>query len=245
MSAAAPLADEAEFARYQVQDRLEIVAALRALIAAREPLALHADGSAEFAVSIALAVDAARDLLYVDCVADPFYNRRLTRAGAITLAGLLDGVQLRFAAGPAEADVYDERPALRLALPATMLRVQRRETFRVATPLLCQLALTEEGRTRVVEMRVADLSQGGVALVSERNCPRLEIGQVLEGCRIALNADDVLHVALEVRNVAETTTRIGARQVRAGCCFVGLDPAQQVLVARAVAHFERSRRALA
>jgi hypothetical protein len=52
-------------------------------------------------------------------------------------------------------------------------------------------------------------------------------------------------VALEVRNVAETTTRIGARQVRAGCCFVGLDPAQQVLVARAVAHFERSRRALA
>jgi c-di-GMP-binding flagellar brake protein YcgR len=245
VSAHAPQPGDEELARYQVHDRLEILAALRALIAAREPVTLHADGGGEFAVSAPLAVDTERGLLYVDCVADPFFNRRLTRAGSVTVVGLLDGVKLRFEAGAAEADVYDERPALRLAMPERMLRLQRRETFRVATPLMCQLALAEEGRTRVVEMRVADLSLGGVALVGERAAPRFDIGQVLENCRIALNPEDVLRVNLEVRNVAETVTRAGARQVRAGCAFVSLAPDQEVLVSRAVSHFERSRRALA
>jgi c-di-GMP-binding flagellar brake protein YcgR len=230
--------------RYLVHDRLEIVAALRALIAARAAAMLHPDGAEEAALSAPLAVDTEGDILYVDCVADPFFNRRLTQAEGVTLVAMLDGVKLQFEAGRAAADVYDRRPALRLPLPARMLRLQRRETFRVSATLTCQVALAMEGQTRVVEMRVADLSLGGVALVAERAALRFEIGQVLENCRIELTPQSALLATLEVRNVAESTLPSGLRQVRVGCCFVGLGPELEVQVARTVGQLERSRRAL-
>jgi c-di-GMP-binding flagellar brake protein YcgR len=230
--------------RYHVYDRLEIVAALRALIAGREPVTLHAAGAAEFALSMALALDAEQDLLYVDCAADPLVNRRLTQAPGVMLVAMHQGVKLQFDTGRAEPVLYDRRPALRLPLPGLMLRLQRRETFRVAATLTCQVALPEEGQTRVVELRVADLSLGGVALVAEGDKLRFEIGQVLENCRIELNEQSALLASLEVRNVAETTTRSGKRQVRVGCCFVGLGPELEVQVARTVGQLERGRRLL-
>jgi len=231
--------------RFLVHERLEIVASLRRLLASREPLSVHWDGNDGFALTALLAVNQEFEELVLDCLGDARANRRLIESEDLSLVASMDGVKLQFSAQRAEPTVFEGRPALRVRLPELMLRLQRRETFRVRAPLSCELALEVDGRLCVLELRVGDLSLGGLSLVTDRNYVSIEPGSLIENCRINLGAIGTLAARLEVRNVMESRNRQGARQLRFGCRFVNLSGSMENLVSRYIAQLERQRRVLA
>jgi len=245
VSLRAPEALGEELDRFQVHDRLEIAAVLRRLLAAREPLSVHWDGNDSFALTALLAVEPQQEALVLDCLGDARANRRLLESEELSLVATLDGVKIQFSAPRAEVAVYEGRAALRLRLPEFLLRLQRRESYRVRVPLACELALEIDGRLCVMELRVADLSLGGVALVSDRAYLNIEPGRVIDNCRIALGGLGTLAARLEIRNVMESRGRNGLRQLRLGCRFVNLPGAMEALIARYIGQLERNRRALA
>ena len=245
MSLRAPEALGDELERFLVHERLEIVAVLRRLLAAREPLSVHWDGNDRFALTALLAVNPDFEELVLDCLGDARANRRLLESEALSVVAAMDGVKIQFSAPRAEATVFEGRPALRVRLPDFLLRLQRRETFRVRAPLACELALDVDGRLCVMELRVADLSLGGVALLSDRPYLNIEPGRVIDRCRIGLGEVGTLAARLEVRNVMESRGRSGLRQLRLGCRFVNLPGTMEALIARYIGQLERNRRALA
>jgi len=238
--AAEPLAGDYE--RFLVHERLEIVSTLRRLVGSREPLSVHWDGNDGFALTALLAINPDFEELVLDCLGDARANRRLLESEELTLRATMDGVKIQFSAQRAEPTLFEGRVALRVRLPEMMLRLQRRETFRVRAPLSCQLALEVDGRLCVLETRVADLSLGGVALTTDRSHLGIQSGTRLENCRIGLGELGALTVTLEVRNVMEGRGRNGSRQVRFGCRFVELPRSMENLVSRYIAQLERNRR---
>jgi c-di-GMP-binding flagellar brake protein YcgR len=245
VSARSPEALGGDLERFLVDERLEIVATLKRLLAAREPLSVHWDGNDSFALTALLAVNPDFEELVLDCLGDARANQRLLQSEELSIVATMDGVKIQFSAPRAETTVFEGRPALRVRLPNLMLRLQRREAYRVRAPLSCELALEVDGRLCVLELRVADLSLGGIALVTDRDYLNVMPGKLIDNCRVGLGGIGTLATRLEVRNVMESRGKSGARQLRLGCRFVNLPGTMETLVARYIANLERSRRALA
>lgn len=235
--AALDAADE----RYTVHDRLEILAALRGVMAARKPVFVYWDDSDCGAMTVLLGTDH-QDGLYLDCLVDPASTRAMIRSGVFRLVAQPGGVKLEFEFEGAEAALWEGRPALRAPMPVLMYRLQRREDFRVPVALRCQVAIDEGERVRMIEPRIADLSLGGIAMVLDRIPAGMEIGRLLSPGRIALGRLGTLVTTLEVRGITELRAAGGAKQVRMGCRFVELPRGADQLLSRYIAELQRNRK---
>ena len=231
---------EQDYDRFLVHDRLEIVSILRKLQTRRDQVTLNWDPSG-FALSMVLAINPEYEEMVLDCGSDPDANKALLKTDRITLVAMVEGVKVQCSGRHADATVFEGYPALRMRLPDLLLRLQRRDYFRVRSNLSSQIALENDGSVRVLEWRVADMSLGGVALVADKEIARLETGRVLENCRIALGPLGTLSLTLQVQNTSETIMRNGARQYRIGCQFVDLSSSIERLISNFINKAERER----
>jgi len=117
-------------------------------------------------------------------------------------------------------------PALHAPIPKEMLRLQRREYFRLKVPLAhkisCQLQAEDLARKPVqLSASVIDIGAGGVAVMLAPGAGELVIGGKLPGCRLSLPEGDPIELTLEVRNISRQTQRNGTELLRVGLRFVG------------------------
>lgn len=241
----APPGDGVELAdeRYTLRARLEIVSLLRAVADQRAPVTLYFLGGSGFVVSSLLHVNPEFEELVFDVGADAEANARLLRATRITLVTWLDGVKMQFTAQRAESTLYDGLAALRMRVPAELLRLQRREFFRAKTPVVNAIhaVVPLAPGHEPLALRILDISAGGVALAAPENAPRLEVEKVYANCRIALPEFGEMRTGLEIRShvvVAEP----GAKVHRYGCRFQGLPQAAAQGVTRYIMKLERQAR---
>ncbi|MGB7595898.1 MAG: PilZ domain-containing protein, partial [Erysipelotrichaceae bacterium] len=136
----------------------------------------------------------------------------------------------------------------RAAFPADLLRLQRREFFRltmpITRPLKCQIPISEgeDGNEFVVDLNVVDISGGGLAIALPEGLD-FAIDKEFKGCRIELPEVGMLVTTLKVRNQFEITLRSGGRVRRAGCEFIKLPGPMLTLVQRYIIKVERERKA--
>jgi c-di-GMP-binding flagellar brake protein YcgR len=230
--------------RYQVRSKLEIVALLRAVADAHIAVTVYFNQGADFIVTNVLDVNPEFEELILDLGADEATNRRLLKATRMTVVTFLDHIRLQFQAQRAEQTFHEQLPALRIRVPDSLLRLQRRNHFRIRTPVTKPIAASfpdPADRRRRVSLRIFDLSCGGVALVAGEGEIALEPGMMLADCRIDLPEVGVLNTVLEVRNAVkhEEGARMNLR--RYGCQFVGLAPAFTSAVQRYITRTERER----
>lgn len=236
-----PELDEEDFERFLVHDRFEIISILRRLQAKREQVTLNMDGQG-FVLTVLLAVNPDYEEIVFDCGRDAESNRRIMQAERMTLVANIDGIKVQFSARGADPTVFEGRPALRMRLPDLVLRLQRRDFYRIPASLTCEATMECEGKVRVLELRVTDLSLGGLALVTDKTYVKFEPGQVLPNCRVNLGTLGRLDLDLEVKNVCDVRARNGMRQTRIGCGFPHLPRDMETLVSRYIGQKERERR---
>lgn len=232
-------------ARYAVSQPAEIVFVLRQIMQNAQLVTAYLDGSADFALTSVLAVLPDTAEVVLDVAPDAAANRRLLAAKRVLLVTSHDQVKVKFATSEVREVRYKGGPALRIPLPGTLVRIQRREHYRIATPitkpLICTLPLPDRGPGAQAETIVLDISIGGVALMDNHDATGFQIGDVFENCRIGLPEVGTLVVTLMVRNSFETPLRNGLSFRRCGCRFLNLPPSSESLVQRYIMYLERSR----
>ena len=228
--------------RFLVRARVEVLALLRALIGRRAPLTVHFGDRGEFMVSSLLAANPEFEELVFDCSGDEEANERLVRSPCIHFVSQLDRVRIQFSATSAEGILCEDLPALRTRIPEVLLRLQRREDYRIALPLvrplLARLPHPHE-RTRSVELRVLDLSRGGIAVADAPPRVPLDNGMVLEGCSLPLPEAGRVGFDAEVSHVMPTAAADGT--TRCGLRFLELHGATLAQIQRFVLRLERER----
>lgn len=229
--------------RFEVRERVEVLALLRAVIVRRAPLSVHFGDGGEFMVTSLLAANPEFEELVFDCSGDEEANERLVRSSRIHFVSQLDRVRIEFSATSAERILCGDLPALRARIPAALLRLQRREDYRVALPLarplLAQLPHPRE-RGRRIELRVLDLSRGGIALAEGSLRVPLETGLVLQGCSLPLPEAGRVGFDAEVSNVVPAAA--GQAVIRCGLRFLDLRGATLAQIQRFVLRLERGAR---
>lgn len=237
-------ANEMDHERYQVHSRFEIASLLRAVADSRIAVTVYFNRGAEFIVTNVLDVMPETEELILDLGADDTANRRLLMADRMTVVTFLDHIRLQFQAQRAEETIHGQLPALRMRLPEMLLRLQRRNFYRLRTPVaqpLTAIFADPLAAGRRLSLRLIDLSCGGVALLADEGDAEFAPGTILQGCRIDLPEIGVLSAALEVRSVAKHVEGVRMSMRRYGCQFVGLAPALASAVQRYITKIERAR----
>ena len=233
-------------ARCTLTSRTEILFQLRAIQKRKLLVNLDIQGSREIVVTSVLAVNEANNSVILDCARGDALNQNLLSGKGAEFVTQLDGVSITFMTGPVTLCTYDKLPALKIALPKSMIRLQRREDFRVpmpiANPVKCIVPAVSDGQPDPVTTHIVDISCGGVALADSSGRINTETGTILENCRLLLPEQDAVFTTLEVRNSAQVRRPNGSFQTRVGCRFVDLPPESANRLQRFVTEIERARR---
>jgi c-di-GMP-binding flagellar brake protein YcgR len=237
---------EKMLARYAVHARTEILFLLRAIQKRNLLVNLDMPGSRQIVVTSIIAVDKANNTLILDSARGDALNHELMSGKGAEFIAQLDGVTISFATGTVTLCEYEKLPALRIALPKSLIRLQRREHFRVqlpiARPVKCIVPSASADDSEAIHTSIVDIGCGGVAIAESGGRLGTETGRILQDCRLLLPEAEVITTSLEVRNSAQIRLLNGAFQTRLGCKFIDLPNDMAAMLQRFVMNIERARR---
>ncbi len=232
---------------FEVDSRREITALLRAIGEKTQLIRMLVHGEADVCVTSILEVDPDSNSVYIDCSIDSEQNKRILAAKRLAFETTLDKIRILFSADEAVATTFNGGPAFVIELPASLIRLQRREFYRMPTPVSNPVRATiplplEQGGGSVV-VPLADISCGGIALLDNRLVLGSTIGQKYAECRLDLPEIGVVTTGLRVRNSMEMTLLNNKTNRRLGCEFIDISRGNMAAVQRYITKLERERNA--
>ncbi len=237
------LLDADDFARYVLEGQTDVVFYLRAIRDRKSNLAIYAGRSSDPFLSVVLDVDDTRGVLIIDAPRDSRQLEQALKSSPLVFLTSLERVKVQFMSPRCTEVTFEGSPALEVPLPARMLRLQRRDYYRLIVPqsprLHC-LIPAGDGGGRMVDATVVDISGGGLAVVAPPSSLNLSVDSRIEDCQITLPELGTITATLQVRNMFRVTERSGS-ELRAGCQFVDLPAAADVLIQRYILRLEHER----
>lgn len=238
-----------DYSRYLLRGRTDILFNLRGLIQKRAMLSAFIDASADSFLTAIVALSADENQLILDAASDETTNRRVEAAEQLICVTQLDRIKIQFAARGIQRIQHEGHDAFRVQVPDVMLRLQRREYFRLTAPsahsLTCLIPTTIGGEHREisVEASVLEISGGGLSITIPSEGMVVEPDMEFGNCRLMLPETGAIVTSLRVRNLFRITNRDGSITLRAGCEFTHLSSAMASTIQRYILKVERERNA--
>lgn len=236
---------------FQVYSRREIVTLLRSIGERNQLVRMIINGGTESIVTSILRIDERNGLVIVDCAPNAPQNQRILQSDNISFETLLEHIRILFFVTKIDSCMFENLPAFSFAIPASLVRLQRREFYRVLTPIVNPVRCTiivphevEEGSSTVV-LTLQNVSGGGIAVLDERKQVDNTIGRIYKDCRIDLPGGNLVIATLQIRNSQEITLASGKSIRRIGCLFVDLPKSMLSAVQRYITKLEREQNAKA
>jgi flagellar brake protein len=232
------------YAAFRVESPRDIAALLRELTDTSTPVRLAAPNGIGMSTVI-WTVDAAGGRLSMRAELDDPQLQALIEADEATAVAYLESVKLQF---ELEQLVLVRSPrscALQARMPSIVYRFQRRESYRVRTlERTAPSALLRHPARLDLQftLRVLDVSIGGCALLMPENVPPPEVGSLLPGTRIELDADTRFVATLRLQHI--TSIQHNAHGVRLGCAMIDLDGEAERALQRYIDQTQKRRRLL-
>jgi c-di-GMP-binding flagellar brake protein YcgR len=241
---APPLLEPGDYAQYLLHAKSEILFVLRSLIEHVSQITVFFNEGKDLLLTTVIAVS--DDALIIDYGASSEMNRKALVVDKLFCVASLKKVRIQFLLRGLTQITYEGRPAFQAKLPTDLLRLQRREFFRltmpITRPLKCAMPTADAAGAGVIEVNVVDISGGGLAIALPDRVD-FEDDQEFANCRIELPEVGTVTATVAIRNQFEITLRSGARVRRAGCEFVKLPGPALTLIQRYIIKVERERKA--
>lgn len=233
-----------DISQFTLDSPVEVIFQLRALVNRHEMVSVYFNHGKDTLLTTLIDVDAQRGEFLFDLGPSEEVNRRLLASDRAVFVATPDGIKMQFASGPVSLSQDDAGRLFRCKLPPDIVKLQRREYFRVETPianpLVCQIH-----QPIPMKLPLHDISLGGLSLVRSGSMPELERMALLIDCRVALPGFGALIFDLEVRNHRLLINRNGSQLELVGCRFIKLNGKMESLLQRYMNQIERERRNLA
>lgn len=235
-----------DYSQYLLRQPLEIRQVLHSLISRRAMVTAYLEGSDHSFLTTALGLSPDDAFLMLDASNDERMNQLAEAAEHLICVTQLDSVKIQFPVSHLQRRPFQGHMALRAAVPDILLRLQRREYYRLVTPsshaLNCTVPIAgPEGLVTSYMARVVDISCGGVAVIVPPAGVPFEPEMEFPDCQIVLPDAGPVHATLKVRNLFRLTNRQGIIMLRAGCQFLGLPESMNTLINRYILKVERGR----
>lgn len=232
-----------EAQRYMINRHVEIDHELRKIAESRAMLSLIA-GRAETPTALSALLHVHKDRLWLDPSREARDNQILLEADSVQAVTSVDRVQILFPCRHLKSETCVEfGPILTASFPDELIRLQRRDSYRLETSLIHPVKCLVRKLDSLIETTVVDLSVGGVGVLAYKELGQLSVGEVYHGCRLSLPDSGEFAVSLAVRSVYDVTRRDRRAAHRAGCQFLDLPASIETQIQRYINRVDRERRA--
>jgi c-di-GMP-binding flagellar brake protein YcgR len=240
--------DDASNDDYMLRSKSEVLTILRSMLKYGTLITVHFNQGQDFLMTSLLNIAADGKSLVFDVGSNAEMNKRALASDKLICISNLEKVRIQFVLHGIDLIEYEGRPAFLADVPKALLRLQRRENFRLALPLLqrikCIIPLKNSAGSMIhMEANILDISGGGIGIIAQSADVELEAGMLIPDCRIELPNVGTILTSLRVRSVFEVTSRNGVRSKRSGCQFIDLSGQMQILIQRYIIKMERERKA--
>lgn len=246
MSQIAQLSEAEIEARFHVTGARPVAFLLTGFTKTADQFSVFCNAGDDSFLTTLLAVFPEKNQLIFDCSGSSESNRRLLASQQAIFVGHPGGIRVQFTCGPVMELIYGGEKAFAVHLPKVIVRLQRRESFRIETPRLNPLQFF--GRAsggEQLKLPIHDISVTGIGLTASSEPVGLASGMRLEKCHFALPGDEHdLFFNATVAQVSERAMRGSLRQWHIGLQFNKLSGAEENRIQRYIARIERERHEL-
>lgn len=232
---------------YQVESRREIIALLRGFKEKNQLISMFINNGSEVFITSVLEIDDTNNIVIIDSAPGAEANQRIVEASQIFFDGLLDRISIQFSSSRLQRTTYDRRPALQMPIPSSLIRLQRRENYRINTPvsspIKCLIPMLVDEVSMVGKFSLVDISCGGIAILDDQRQLNIAVGTRYTDCQVDLPGIGLLEINLEIRNSQDLTLLNGRTTRRVGCEFLNLSSRTLATVQRYIMKLERERNA--
>ncbi len=242
-----PLLEPDEYHQFILKRPAEILMVMREMCDSATQITVFFNAGRDMLLTKPLACDS--DQLVLDCGPDATLNRRATQATEFNCVTFPSRIRVQFALRSLALVEQDGHYAFRTAMPVEILRLQRREYYRLTTsstrPLKSLIPLPlPDGGVHLHIGHLFDISGGGMGITAPAEEMPFAVGMEFPNCRIDLPEVGVVTCALRICTIFGVTLKNGTRIRRAGCEFVNLSGQMGNLIQRYIIKAERERKAL-
>lgn len=221
-------AAELESPDFLVRSRQEVLRLLNGVMADATLMSISFLHTDMVGATTIVYVDEASNMLLLECTQE--WQDLIVSGGAdsIMLACSHENSKLQFQSGKGVVVDLDGTAVVGLEIPEFMWRFQRRRDERHK---VSGLTITLNLGFIECDAEVTDLSMGGIGMFNCDADVRLDQGEVLRDCAIALPGVGAIMVDLTVQHQLPVQTADGRAVTRVGCQFTGLSDSARQLIA--------------
>lgn len=230
---------------YQVDSRKEIIMLLRNLQDNKQLISMIINDGTEVIITAILKIDDDNNTVIFDCASSESANQRLVETPRVYFEASLNRISIQFSSSRINRINFDGGSALSCTIPTSLIRLQRREYYRintpVASPILCTLNLAQELGGGTVKLALVDISCGGIAVLDDKKLLGTEIGMVYENCQLDLPGAGLISVNLQVRNTQNLVLMNHKTSRRIGLQFTELNKSVMAQIQKVITKIEQER----
>jgi len=236
--------EESHDEQFCITSRADVVAILRALAADSVLVTVFFGGSDNFVVTRLLAVNPQYEELIFDGIANAASKIAMCCAPTLYVHAFHNHIKVTFDSTDVEPTLFENQPAFRMRLPASVIRLQRRSDYRAKAPVLAAptISVLQEGFVEPFKARVSDISCTGLSFSALSEITTLSVGEVFLGCRLEIPKVGTIEVSIEIRHVSRHHDGAGRATQRYGCKFLRISGASTRLIQRYINQVNVSRR---
>ena len=239
-----PLDNEIDYHQYSIASRLEISQILRAIMR-HAGLITASIGGEDFFLTSIVRVDDEAGYLMLECERRGKHVEEVLSKQHLLCSTSLDKIKIQFVCEGFELAVCDGRDAYKTPLPQELLRLQRREYFRMPTPVAhpvkCTISLPRDDSHATIELSLIDISCGGIAVLTPQELFTPELGASYD-CVLHLPGTAALRTRVQARNAYMMKLANGKITQRSGFAFVNLRESMLSTIQRYIMSLERQRK---
>lgn len=230
--------------RFLVHNRKEVARILGDL--AKQKMVLNASfnhGLDKMFTSV-ISVDYDMGTAYLDVGASDTANRNLLTSHDVVFSST-SGVKIQWSScGIDYVNLKDGR-AFKIDFPKDLIRVQRREYYRLATPVVSLVKCSIPVEDRMVEVALIDLCANGISATAMDPLDEILIeGTEFHNCRIDFPDVGTTDLTLRIGQIVPIEQKNSAVKHRLGMEFVNPSRGNQALIQRYMGKLEREFMAL-
>lgn len=225
----------------QVSSYLKMLAKERCLISA-----CFGDGEKDTFLTAIMKIDEKNQSILVDCGPKEYLNKRLLDSAIIKCSAEFQGIKVLFEGRRVKKAGSPSQPAFLIPIPKSIFWVQRRQFYRVKSPLSkeshCAISIldNETNEQNIINLSLYDLSVSGFSISNKSKALAnyFEPTQELPQCQLILENEATLTIDIEVRHV----TNHNIKPERIGCHITNPSPRIESVMLRYMQNIERENR---
>jgi c-di-GMP-binding flagellar brake protein YcgR len=226
---------------FTVSDREMIMIILQGLASKHVTLSGSFNAGSEILLTEVLGISQEENALYLDVNADEERNQQFARSQRTIFYSFSDGVKVQWTTTEIERGEFEGYKAFRIAIPEVLQRIQRRGSYRVATPItnptICRIQLAPG---REVVLPLVDICAEGIGVVMPATPePEFQKNAEFKNCTLEHEDIGVIPVPLTFRTFWESTLANGNKSQRAGLEFGDMPSKTQSAIQRYVYKLDR------